>query len=133
MMDADAILEREKEEMKKIDEKFDEKTQKLAQMIGMQQIAHKMPLLGVEKGTKFVMVQNQSSRVTNKGVKITDKAQARKAKTNDLGKTTNPFSVFHNFHPSHFVSVAQSCGLEMGNAETSALEVINTMEAQEKA
>jgi hypothetical protein len=52
MMDADAILEREKEEMKKIDEKFDEKTQKLAQMIGMQQIAHKMPLLGVEKGTK---------------------------------------------------------------------------------
>jgi hypothetical protein len=33
MIDADVVLEREMEEMKKIDEKFDEKTQKLAQMM----------------------------------------------------------------------------------------------------
>jgi hypothetical protein len=36
MIDADAALERETEEMEKINEKFDEKTQKLAQMIDIQ-------------------------------------------------------------------------------------------------
>jgi hypothetical protein len=82
----------------------------------------------VENGSKFVMVEKQSSRVTDKGEKIIDKAQARKAKTNDLGKTSNPFSVFNNYQPAHFVSVAKSCGIEMGNVETSAFEIISTME-----
>jgi hypothetical protein len=36
MIGADTALEKEKEEMKKIDQKFEEKTQKLAQMIGIQ-------------------------------------------------------------------------------------------------
>jgi hypothetical protein len=67
--------------------------------------------------------------VTDKETKIIDKAQARKSKTNDLGKASNPFSVFNNFQPSHFVNVAQTCGMEMGNDETSMLEIISTMEA----
>jgi hypothetical protein len=92
-----------------------------------------LSLSGVEKGSKFVMVKKQSSRVTDKGAKVIDKAQARKAKTNDLDKSSNPFSVFNNYQPAHFVSVAQSCGIEMGNVKTSALEIISTMEAQEKA
>jgi hypothetical protein len=68
-----------------------------------------------------------------KGAKIIDKAQARKAKTNDQGKTTNPFSVFNNFQPTHFVNVAQSYGIYMGDSETAALDILSTMEAQEKA
>jgi hypothetical protein len=133
MINADAALEREKEEMKKIDEKIDEKTQKLAEVIGIQQSGHKLSLSGVEKGSKFVMVKKQSSRVTDKGAKVIDKAQARKAKTDDLDKSSNPFFVFNNYQPAHFVSVAQSCGIEMGNVKTSALKIISTMEAQEKA
>jgi hypothetical protein len=86
----------------------------------------------VERGSKFVMVEKQSSTVTDKGTKIIDKAQARKSRTNDLGKSSNPFSVFNNYQPAHFVSVAQPYGIEMGNDKTYVLEIINTMEAQEK-
>jgi predicted RNA polymerase sigma factor len=66
-------------------------------------------------------------------VKIIYKARARKTKTNDLGNTSNFFSVFNNYHPDHFVSIARSCGIEMGCGETSALEILSTMKAQEKA
>jgi hypothetical protein len=131
MIAADVALERENEEMKRLDEMFEEKTQKLAQMAGRQQSALSLP--GMEKGSKFVMVDKQSSRLTDKGGNINDKAQARKVKTNDLGNTSNPLSIFSNFHPAHFVNAAQSCGIKMRDDTTSALDVINTMEAQEKA
>jgi hypothetical protein len=131
MIAADVALERENEEMKRLDEMFEEKTQKLVQMAGRQQSALSLP--GMEKGSKFVMVDKQSSRLTDKGGNINDKAQARKVKTNDLGNTSNPLSIFSNFHLAHFVNAAQSCGIKMRDDTTSALDVINTMEAQEKA
>jgi hypothetical protein len=57
MVDDDVALEREKEEMKKIDERFDEKTQRLTQMIGIQQSGYKLSMPGEEKSNKFVMVE----------------------------------------------------------------------------
>jgi hypothetical protein len=84
----------------------------------------------MEKGSKFVVVERQSSRVTEKETKIIDKAQARKSKTNDPGNDSNPFSVFNKFQSSHFVHVALYCGIELGNGDTSMVEIINTMEAQ---
>jgi hypothetical protein len=63
----------------------------------------------MERGSKFLMIEKQSSRMTDKETKIINKAQARKIKTNELGKISNPFSVFNNFHPSYFERVAQSC------------------------
>jgi benzoyl-CoA reductase/2-hydroxyglutaryl-CoA dehydratase subunit BcrC/BadD/HgdB len=108
MIDADVALEKEKDKMKRLDENFEEKTQRLAQMARMQQSTLSLP--GMEKGTKFVMVDKQSSRLTDKGGKINDKVQARKDKPNDLGNTYNPFSIFSNFDPAHFVNVAQSYG-----------------------
>jgi hypothetical protein len=89
--------------------------------------------VGVERGSKFVMVEKHSSRVTDKDTRIMDKAQARKIKSNESGMNTNHFSIFNNFLSSHFVNVAQSCGIQIGNDEASMADVINTMVAQKKA
>jgi hypothetical protein len=106
MIDDDSTLEKEKEEMKKIDKNLEEKTQKLAQMIGIQQGGHKISQPGMERWSKFLMVEKHSFRVTDKETKIIDKAQDRKIKTNELGKNYNLFSILNIFQPSHFVNVA---------------------------
>jgi hypothetical protein len=43
MLDAETALGKEKEEMKKLDQKFEERTYKLAQMIGIQQSGQILP------------------------------------------------------------------------------------------
>jgi hypothetical protein len=66
MVDVEAALDREKEEMKKIDEKFEAKAQRLAQVIVIQQTSHSLAISGVEKGNKIMMAQKQSSRVKDR-------------------------------------------------------------------
>jgi hypothetical protein len=104
MIDDDSALEKEKEEMKKIDKKFEEKTQKLAQVIGIQLGGQEIPQSGMERGSKLVI---------DKETRIIDKAQARKTKTNEPGTSSYPFSVFNSIQSSHIVNMAQSCGIEM--------------------
>jgi hypothetical protein len=75
-------------------------------MIGIQQGGHKISQSGMERWSKFLMVEKHSFRVTDKETKIIDKAQDRKIKTNEPGKKYNPFSILNIFQPSHFVNVA---------------------------
>jgi hypothetical protein len=133
MLDAEAGIEREKEEMKKLDQKFEERTCKIAQMVGIQHSGHNLLQGEGKKGSKPLVVEKQSSRVADKDFRIQVKAGARKNKANELGNDANPFSIFNKFQSSHFVHVAQSYGIELDNDDISMVEVISTMEAQEKA
>jgi hypothetical protein len=95
--------------------------------------------MGLQHGSKevtqsrMVTAEKHSTRVTNNETKIMDKAQTRKIKANELGKNSDPFSIFNSFQPSHFVNVSQACSIEMGNGEVVIPEIISIMEAQEKA
>jgi hypothetical protein len=133
MIDVESIMEKEKEEMKMTDQKFKEKTKRLSRMIGIQQGEASVARAETDKESKYMEVEKQSSRVIDRGAKIMDKSQARKTKENEPGMSKNPSSILSNFHSSHFVNVAQSCGIKMGNDEASLIEVIKTLEAQEQA
>jgi hypothetical protein len=49
------------------------------------------------------------------------------------GIPKNPFTVLDNFPASHFVGVAQACGIKLGGSDSSGVEIIDTMLAHEKA
>jgi hypothetical protein len=133
MIDVESAMEREEEEMRMLDQKFEEKIERLAQMIGLHKGEASGSQAEAERGSKFIMVEKQSSRVANRDAKIMDKAQARKTKENEPGISKKSSSILRNFHFDHIVSVAQSCGIILGKDESSVLEVIKTLEAQEQA
>jgi hypothetical protein len=86
------------------------------------------------KRPKFILAEKSSSRFNDKEVKILEKAQAFKSKLfQDTGKSMSSFSVSSSSNTNHFLEVAKSCGVVIGNEHVSEIEVINTLEAYEKA
>jgi hypothetical protein len=83
---------------------------------------------------KYVGAGKCSSMVTDKVVKVMDKTQAKRAKAYmSSGIPKNPFTIPDNFPASHFVSVAQTCGIKMGETDSSGVEIIDTINTHEKA
>jgi hypothetical protein len=77
-----------------------------------------------------VIAEKTSSRMTDKNVKILEKAQARKEMNyKDESSTETPFSVFNSFSPVHFANVASTCGIVLGKEGKIELEVIETLVA----
>jgi hypothetical protein len=69
----------------------------------------------IEREMKYVGAGKCSSMVIDKVVKVMDKTQAKRAKAYmSSGIPKNPFTIPDNFPASHFVSVAQTCGIKMG-------------------
>jgi hypothetical protein len=65
----------------------------------------------IAKGAKYVIAEKTSSRMTDKNVKILEKAQARKEMNyKDEGSTKTPFSIFNSFASSFC-----KCGINMWN------------------
>jgi hypothetical protein len=67
--------------MRMIDHRFEEKTKKLAYMMNLQQGESTMVQARNERGAKFDVVEKCSPRVTDRDVKIMDKAHSRKSMT----------------------------------------------------
>jgi hypothetical protein len=86
------------------------------------------------KEVKFVVEEKASARLTNKSAKIMDKAQALKTKAlHKSGTNTNPFSILEFVNSDHFINVAHSCEIMLGDNENTEIEAIKKIEAQEKA
>jgi hypothetical protein len=100
-------------------------------MINLQQNEQAVNITRMEWGPTYAGAEKCSSSVTDKNVTIMEKVQSKEAKAYlDTCITKNPFTILDNFPASHFVNVAQSCGIKLGECGTSGVEIINKMEAQ---
>jgi hypothetical protein len=149
MLDSGDPLEAEKEEMKRLDSGFEEKAERLAHImkihkeggmltgVNLGNDIRSKEMIGREsraKKAKYVIAEKASTKVSDKNVRILDKAQALKAKPfHELGINHNPFSILSSYNSEHFISVAHSCGLVLVDDNVAELKVLSTMKAEERA
>jgi hypothetical protein len=78
-----------------------------------------------------------SVRVKDKNMMILDKATAKKVlelkKVCLSSPSSSSFTVFNSFDPLHFVNIASTSGIILGNDMNSEREVVNVMVAKENA
>jgi hypothetical protein len=88
----------------------------------------------LDKGVNFVMAEKSSARIVDKSTKVMGKAQVRKDKAfHDLGNNKPTYPIFNSLDPLHLAKVAKTCGVVLGDKVANVLEVINTLETQERA